>query len=352
MDFYKQWLGIPEGPRPPNHYDLLRCIMFEDDIDKIRAHYKKLNGHVRKYATGQYSNESQDMLNELAKAMLCLTDPDRKRDYDESQGREIAPEVDEFGRQPMLDVLVHQGTITRDQQREVREFAERRGLSHRDAVVQMKIVKPVKAAQALAVELGFSFVDLEDMLPEDDALDLVPRSLVKHHTFIPLFEDDGKILIACVDAPEFELEDELRLRYGVPVRPVIVTPRSVNQAIAKYYAPGMRDEATVKESASSANGGSKKKSGKKKVAEKSKAKKKSTAGVSFEDLPDDEQAKRKQLGILGMCWSFILPMVPQFLPMIDPMLAKRFEIGLFPNLFLAVLVCGGVSFWVTQKYWK
>ena len=240
MDVYKEWLGIPEASRPPNHYELLRVVQFEDDADKIRAHYKKLNGHVRKYATGQYSIESQDLLNELAKAMLCLTDPGRKRDYDESLGREFEAEVDEFGRQPVLDVLVQQGHVTREQKGEIEDFAGRRGLSHRDACVQMKLVKPTKAAQALAIQLGYSYVDLDDMLPEDEALDLVSRPMVKRHSFIPLFVDDGQLLIACVDQPEHELEEDLRVRSGHPIRPVIVTPRAINQAIAQYFAPGMR----------------------------------------------------------------------------------------------------------------
>jgi hypothetical protein len=86
VDPYKEWLGIPDGPRPPDNYTMLRVVQFEDDTTKIRNNYKKLNAHVRKYATGQYSVLSQQVLNELAKAMLCLTDPERKREYDESQG--------------------------------------------------------------------------------------------------------------------------------------------------------------------------------------------------------------------------------------------------------------------------
>jgi hypothetical protein len=65
LDVYKEWLGIPEGPRPPDHYALLRLKQFDDEVDRIRANYKKLNGHVRRYATGQYLDESQALLNEL-----------------------------------------------------------------------------------------------------------------------------------------------------------------------------------------------------------------------------------------------------------------------------------------------
>ena len=87
LDVYKDWLGIPEGPRPPDHYTLLRLVMFEDSLDKIRNNYKKLNAHVRKYASGKHSIRSQELLNELAKAMLCLEDVERKREYDEGLGR-------------------------------------------------------------------------------------------------------------------------------------------------------------------------------------------------------------------------------------------------------------------------
>ena len=62
LDVYKDWLGISEEiPRPPDLYSLLRLSRFEDEADKIRAHYKKLNAHVRKYATGTYQLESLEL---------------------------------------------------------------------------------------------------------------------------------------------------------------------------------------------------------------------------------------------------------------------------------------------------
>lgn len=347
MDVYKEWLGIPEGPRPPDHYELLRIVRFEDDSEKIRGHYKKLNAHVRKYATGQYSVQSQDLLNEMAKAMLCLTDTTRKREYDETLGREFEAEVDEFGRQPLLDVLVRNGDISRDQQSEAEDFASKRGLSHRDAVVQMKLVNSTKAAQTLAVQLGYSYVDLDDMYPEDDALDLVPRTMVKRNSFIPLFVDDGQLLVACIDQLDHEVEEELRLRAGVPIRPVIVTPRAVNQAIAQYYAPGMRDEAKISSSNMDAVP-----SGKPAKKSSTKSGSQGSAGA-FDSLSPEEKKERKQYGILFICWSAIIPMLPVILKMMVPSIALK--LASYPNMLSFVLagIClAGTSFWVTQKYWK
>ncbi len=355
MDFYKEWLGIPEGQRPPDHYDLLRLKRFEDDSDKIRAHYKKLNTHVRKYATGQYSVQSQEMLNEMAKAMLCLTDMERKRDYDEGLGREFPEARDEFGRQPLLDVLIRQGKMERSQKSEIEEFADRRGLSHRDAVVQMKLVDPETAAKALASQLGYSYVDLEDVLPEDSALDLVPRALVKQYSFIPLFIDDDRLMIATIDEIEHELEEELRLRYGVPVRPVIAVPRAINQGIAKYYAPGMRDE--VEAPAAPAKGKAAGKKGDKgevkskdgKKQEKPATAKKSARGV--EVLTAEEKQQRKQMGILFMCLSIMIPMGT--LVLFNSMTTLQLTQPWIGKLWMAVLISAPATIaYVLLSYWK
>ena len=260
IDVYKEWLGIPEGPRPPDHYQLLRLVQFEDEVDKIRGNYKKLNAHVRKYATGQYQDESQALLNELAKAMLCLTDLERKREYDESQGREF--EEAAGGPKTMDAILLDHKAVSSEQAKEAREYAERTGLDLRDAFVQLKMVEPDQAAQALAQELGLPYVDLADMLPDDEVLDQVPKATVKQHSILPLFVDQGVLLVACVHQVDHELEDELRLRFSMPVRCVLAAPLAINQAIAKYYATGARNEraaqAAEKESGKKENGKTKK----------------------------------------------------------------------------------------------
>ena len=287
IDVYKEWLGIPEGPRPPDHYQLLRLVQFEDSVDKIRKNYKKLNGHVRKYATGPYSNQSQTLLNELAKAMLCLTDEELKQEYDRSLGR-VVDDRDESGRRPMTSYLQDEGAITADQAREVKIHADRTGLSVRDAIVQLKMVDHESAARTFASELGRSYVDLADLVPENDAMDMVPKNVVRRHNCLPLFVDQNSVVVACADEPDSELEDEIRLRFGKPIRPVIASGKSINQAIATNYAPGLR-----KETAEPKKGSVKKSS--------------SVSKVAAQDLTDDEKAQRKQYGLIFMCWSIVIP---------------------------------------------
>lgn len=300
IDVYKEWLGIPEDQRPPDHYQLLRLVQFEDSAEKVQANYRKLNAHVRKYATGQYMDESQALLNELAKAMLCLTDAERKRDYDVQLGREFDDEEELGALPPIEKILLDQDVISAAQIEEARQMCDNLGIEMRDALVQLKAVKADVAARALATSLGRPFVDLADMIPDDGVLDRVPRSMVKKHSILPLFvdEDDDVLLVAGVNPITADVEDDLRLRFSMPVRDVIAAPMAINQAIAKYYAPGVREEAEeVVESTKAGEGGKK---GKAKKAEKKKAAKKK------EPTRGDQAREQKQLCIIAFCFSFVI----------------------------------------------
>ncbi len=346
LDVYKDWLGIPDGPRPPDHYTLLRVVQFEDDTEKIRANYRKLNGHVRKYASGQYSIPSQDLLNELAKAMLCLTDPERKREYDESQGREFPEELTRTGTRLTENVLAEQGVISKSQIKDVKEFADKRGLTVRDSVVQMKLTDIDTATRAYAVELGLSYVDLAETVPDDSVLDRVGRSTVKRNSIIPLFVDNDYILVACTDEITHDLEQELRLTFDLPVRPVLAAPMAINQAITKYYPPGTRETpVVVRSAAAEAKPG--KKAGK---AAETAPKPKAATGPKryFAQLSPEEQQQKKQMGYLAMCWATIGSVViDQFV--LFPAWTSAPGFLLF---FTPIFIVPPVAWFVTKVYWK
>ena len=347
---YQSMLGIPAEKLPesgpPDHYELLRLPRFEDDGAKIDAHYKKLNAHVRTYASGDLGTASQQVMNELAKAMLCLTDPERKRDYDESMGREFAEVADEYGRRPLDAILIEEGVASRDQMKEAEAFADARGLSLRDAVVQMKLTDAEKATRALAQHLRRPFVDLKAMPPEDAALDAVPRLTVKKHTILPLFEDNGSLIVACANEPRPELIEELEFRVGLPINPVLTTPRSIQQAIAQHYAPGVREEAVPLSGAQPVEA---KKGKKDKKSKESKASGPSGERRRFSSLSDEEQAEKKKLGYIILLQAFSLPIV---LPILLNMAGLIRPFPFTYSVMISVALLAAAAGYVTQVMWK
>jgi hypothetical protein len=232
LDVYREWLGIAETERPLSYYQLLKLKQFEDDVEKIRSSYRNLNAHVRKYQTGEFGPQSQQLLNELAKAMLCLTDAQRKSDYDAFLGRVKTEE----GRRPAFEqILLSRKLLTPDQLNRVRGFADAVGLPIRDALMQQKSVAPEVVMQAYAESVGLPYVDLAETGVDETLVLQIPASMARNFSCVPVMVDDGQMLIASPNPLNPDMEEHLRHRLGMPVRSVFCTPSGVNAAIDQYY---------------------------------------------------------------------------------------------------------------------
>ena len=84
FDPYHRWLGIPPKEQPANHYRLLGLALFENDQEVIRDASERQTAHVRQYQLGPHAALTQQILNELAAARVCLLDPKMKAVYDEA----------------------------------------------------------------------------------------------------------------------------------------------------------------------------------------------------------------------------------------------------------------------------
>jgi hypothetical protein len=82
FDPYESWLGIPADRRPPTHYDLLGLTPYESDPATIDQAALRRMGKVRQRQIGPHSDQSHEMLAELARARLILMDAERRAQYD------------------------------------------------------------------------------------------------------------------------------------------------------------------------------------------------------------------------------------------------------------------------------
>lgn len=236
LDVYRDWLGITDTSRPLDHYQLLRLKRFDDDAARIRDRYKRMNAHVRKFASGDYARPSQQLLNELAKAMLCLTDTQRKREYDASLGRKDAGSG---RRRSVEEILLSSKALDTAQLAKARGFADVVGLEVREAIVQQKLAPADVVMQAYAESIGLPYVDPADV-PIDEAIAAAaPPTLVRQHSCVPLLIDEGRLLVASPHPLTPQVEEEFRLRNDVrAVATVITTPANVSALMARFYPLG------------------------------------------------------------------------------------------------------------------
>lgn len=237
IDVYKDWLKIEAKNRPLNYYQLLKFNNFVDDPKLIRERYRQLNAYVRKFATGDYIEESQALLNELAKAMLCLTDAERKAEYDHSLGRKVKgkEETDSYGRRTLETILRDDGIASPDQIKKAKNYADALGVELQEALMQQKIADPEKIMLAYAESIGVPFVSLDDVPVDEYYAPQINPVTARQNSFVPIMSDMGKLIVASPKPLSIDVEDELRMLFETQVSYAICTPQQVNAAIAKYY---------------------------------------------------------------------------------------------------------------------
>jgi hypothetical protein len=83
FDPYREWLGIEPAERPADHYRLLGLPPFESNAGKILAAADERMALIRSYQVGPRGSYTQNLLNELSAAKLCLLSPVAKAQYDQ-----------------------------------------------------------------------------------------------------------------------------------------------------------------------------------------------------------------------------------------------------------------------------
>ncbi len=288
FDPYRDWLGITDAQRPLNYYQLLRLKSFEDETTKIRANYHQLNTHVRRQLSGKAAEVAHRLLVELTKAMLCLTDTRRKAEYDVSIGR--STEVDT--RNLAFDeILIKRKLLDSVALEKAKSFSAATGIELHDAIVQQKLASQEAVAQARADALGFSFLDLAVFEPDSELIVHMPAVMARQHSCVPLVIENNTLLVASPNPLKDEIEDEIRLRFALPIRVVLCTPAQIHEFIGKHYprelAAKQMGATSTRGSTSTANG--------------------TTPSSSADKLTPEERAKRKQQFMLvGGAFPFML----------------------------------------------
>lgn len=91
FDPYLHWLGIDAAARPVNHYSLLGLPLFEADPAKISAAADERMRHIRQFQAGPRGAHTQKLLNELARAKICLLNSVSKPAYDQALHQLLYP---------------------------------------------------------------------------------------------------------------------------------------------------------------------------------------------------------------------------------------------------------------------
>jgi len=90
FDPYARWLGIGPEEQPPSHYRLLGLPEFTADEEAINAAADRRMERLHELASGERVDETQQLLNEVARARRVLLSDEKRREYDRRLIQETA----------------------------------------------------------------------------------------------------------------------------------------------------------------------------------------------------------------------------------------------------------------------
>lgn len=117
------------------------------------------------------------------------------------------------------ELLVHEGLVSREQIAEARSAHAGSRIDH--ALIRMGAVTEDAVLRALCTEFGMKYIDLKDVEVDTDLLSRFPTSSIYRHSLLPLYRENGHIVVATGDPLNLEGMDELSTVSGFKLNPVV-----------------------------------------------------------------------------------------------------------------------------------
>jgi type IV pilus assembly protein PilB len=131
--------------------------------------------------------------------------------------------------------FVEDGIISADQLEEAISMANNLGILPEDSLVKLGYVDEGLIGEAKAKNFGFNFVDLDNTEIPHSMIELVPESVARENTCIPVEFMGERLVVAVTDPMNVEIMDKLRFILNKDVELTMASKESIQSAINRHY---------------------------------------------------------------------------------------------------------------------
>jgi type IV pilus assembly protein PilB len=133
------------------------------------------------------------------------------------------------------ELLVRQGVISSEQLADARKLAGQQRISLAEALVKSQYANEEQVARALAQHYGLDYVNLKEVSIPAEVVALVPESVARENTVLPLAQGDGQLTVIVNDPENFDLLEKLRFILNRQISFALAPREALLAAINKYY---------------------------------------------------------------------------------------------------------------------
>ena len=133
------------------------------------------------------------------------------------------------------EILVNYNLISKEQLTKGIEEQKRNNRRMGEVLTEMGFVTEEKLARALSAQLGIPYVDLNTVVVEPEAIDLLPERLARKNLCLPLTVDRKFVTVVMSDPLDFEAIHDISFATNREVRPAIAPIKEIKAAVRRFY---------------------------------------------------------------------------------------------------------------------
>jgi len=152
-------------------------------------------------------------------------------------------------RQPLGQLLLSQALITEEQLEAALSAQKGSGLRLGEQLVKMGFLREEELLRVLAEQLGLRFCRFGEMRADREAARFLPEEMARSREVAPVGQAEGRLLVAVSDPSRWPELDDVSLRTGMEVEPVLVSRDTLARMLEELYGRSPAEEEVLPESA-------------------------------------------------------------------------------------------------------
>ncbi|HDD35604.1 MAG TPA: type II/IV secretion system protein [Candidatus Desulfofervidus auxilii] len=150
------------------------------------------------------------------------------------------------------DILVEKALITPEQLKIALEIQKTTGKLLGEILVDLGFVEQTAISSLLSKDIGVQFLSsLENVIPDPEALSIVPHEVALKHKVVPLNLENGILTVVVSDPFDIFTVDTLRKLTGKAINTVVASETEIAKAIDLWYAERETFDSLVKQALAS-----------------------------------------------------------------------------------------------------
>ncbi len=134
-----------------------------------------------------------------------------------------------------LQKLIDDGIISADQLAEADDMAASMGIKPEEALVKLGYVSESLIGETQAQQFGYEFIDLKEIEIPTSVIEMVPESVARENSVIPLGLEGESLVVAISDPLALDVVDKLRFILARDIEMKVSTKESIQTTINRHY---------------------------------------------------------------------------------------------------------------------